>query len=249
MEFYLEETSYFIWRTSTWFVNHLYLNILMIYMRIHLNHSLLVDCREVCRESTHFGFPVHIYDVNINICHHSYILLNRFFHTSNPFFHLSATLRVDVYKFSVSITLFGPLFPLFNAMPGAGCYVFAAFVENLPSLSLYDWVVFRFTGKSIHFLNWKDHLHQGLLKWFFFIIILELHSSTSPSELMDHLYRSNQCVAVNLFEFGFHAARTWIEEEKTEHIWPSSGNLLLPCITNVEKLLSLELLGISQLIQ
>lgn len=168
MEFYLEETSYFIWRTSTWFVNHLYLNILMIYMRIHLNHSLLVDCREVCRESTHFGFPVHIYDVNINICHHSYILLNRFFHTSNPFFHLSATLRVDVYKFSVSITLFGPLFPLFNAMPGAGCYVFAAFVENLPSLSLYDWVVFRFTGKSIHFLNWKDHLHQGLLKWNFF---------------------------------------------------------------------------------
>lgn len=168
MEFYLEETSYFIWRTSTWFVIHLYLNILMIYMRIHLNHSLLVDCRVVCRESTHFGFPVHIYDVNINICHHSYILLNRFFHTSNPFFHLSATLRVDVYKFSVSITLFGPLFPLFNAMPGAGCYVFAAFVENLPSLSLYDWVVFRFTGKSIHFLNWKDHLHQGLLKWNFF---------------------------------------------------------------------------------
>lgn len=246
MEFYLEETSYFIWRTSTWFVNHLYLNILMIYMRIHLNHSLLVDCRVVCRESTHFGFPVHIYDVNINICHHSYILLNRFFHTSNPFFHLSVWMSTNfrwashclAHYFHYSMRCRGPD-AMFSLLLLRIFHRWACMIE-LFFVSLENPYIFLIE-KIIYIRAYWNEI--------FFIIILELHSSTSPSELMDHLYRSNQCVAVNLFEFGFHAARTWIEEEKTEHIWPSSGNLLLPCITNVEKLLSLELLGISQLIQ
>lgn len=70
--------------------------------------------------------------------------------------YLITSFHFNIYKFSESITLFGSVVPLFNAMPGGWCYVLVVLVEYFPSLSLYDWVVLRFTA-----INKEFHLKMA----------------------------------------------------------------------------------------
>lgn len=88
-----------------------------------------------------------------------------FFRTISVWFFLGISIALNIYKCSVSIILFCPLFPLLIVkLPGeAWRYVRVVFVANFPSLSLYDCVVRRFTGK---FQIFRTIIHfQSLLNW------------------------------------------------------------------------------------